>query len=138
MRPSRLASSRRDGVVVKAYALQSVELKFISLVESSQKTFKNDIHSFPAWRSAFKRCCEEEADKLACCVLGKTLNETSHLYVEDRWPSFPPRRGLVEGWASDCKNKCHVIAMQIRNYQLWRPLIGKRRKTTTSRLPNNL
>ena len=42
----------RDGIVVRASALQSVDLGFIAEVESYQKTFKNDIHSFPAWRSA--------------------------------------------------------------------------------------
>ena len=45
---------RRDGVVVRASALQSVDLGFISLVGSYQKTLKNGIHSFPAWRSAHK------------------------------------------------------------------------------------
>ena len=49
-----LISHRRDGVVVRAYASQSVDLGFISLVESYQKTLKNGIHSFPAWRSAHK------------------------------------------------------------------------------------
>ena len=33
------------------------------------KDFKNGIHSFPAWHSAFKGCCGEQASKLACCVL---------------------------------------------------------------------
>ena len=46
--------NRRDGVVVRASASQSVDLGFISLVESYQKTLKNGIHSFPAWRSAHK------------------------------------------------------------------------------------
>ena len=45
---------RRCGVVVRASASQSVDLGFISLVESYQKTLKNGIHSFPAWRSAHK------------------------------------------------------------------------------------
>ena len=43
---------RRDGVVVRASALQLVDLGFIPLVKSYQKTFENDIHSFPAWSSA--------------------------------------------------------------------------------------
>ena len=47
-------SNRRDGVVVRASASQSVDLGFISLVESYQKTLKNGIHSFPAWRSVHK------------------------------------------------------------------------------------
>ena len=41
------------------------------LVESYQKTFKNGIHSFPAWLSAFSGGCGEEAGKFACCVLGQ-------------------------------------------------------------------
>ena len=44
--------NRRDGVVVRASTLQSVDLGFISLVNSYQKTLKNGIHSFPAWHSA--------------------------------------------------------------------------------------
>ena len=50
----QLNVNRRDGVVVRASASQSVDLGFISLVESYQKTLKNGIHSFPAWRSAHK------------------------------------------------------------------------------------
>ena len=42
----------RDSVVVRESTLQSVDLGFISYVESYQKTLKNGIHSFPAWRSA--------------------------------------------------------------------------------------
>ena len=55
--------------MVRASALQSVDLGFISLVESYQKTLKNGIHSFPAWRSAHRD--KEQAGKLACCVLGQ-------------------------------------------------------------------
>ena len=57
-----------DGVVVRASASQSVDLGFIPLVESYQKTLKNGIHSFPAWRSAFSGDCGEQG-KFACCVL---------------------------------------------------------------------
>ena len=45
-------NARQDGVVVRASASQSVDLGFIPLVESYQKTLKNGIHSFPTWRSA--------------------------------------------------------------------------------------
>ena len=62
---------RRDGVVVRASASQSVDLGFIPLVESYQQTLKNGIHSFPAWRSAFMGGCGEQAGKFACCVLGR-------------------------------------------------------------------
>ena len=64
-------SDRRDGVVVRASASQSVDLGFIPLVESYQKTLKNGIYSFPAWRSAFMGGCGEQAGKFACCVLGQ-------------------------------------------------------------------
>ena len=62
---------RRDGVVVRASASHSVDLWFISLVESYQKTLKNGIFSFPTWRSAFTGGCGEQASKFACCVLGQ-------------------------------------------------------------------
>ena len=63
--------NRRDGVVVRASALQLVDLGLIPLVESYQKILKNGIHSFPAWRSAFSGGCGEQAGKFACCVLGQ-------------------------------------------------------------------
>ena len=50
----------------RASASQSVDLEFIPLVESYQKTLKNGIHSFPAWRWAFKGCCGEPVGKFAC------------------------------------------------------------------------
>ena len=62
----------RDGVVVGASASQLVDLGFIPLVESYQKTLKNGIHNFPAWRSAFRGDCGEQAGKFACCVLGQS------------------------------------------------------------------
>ena len=63
--------NRRDGVVVRAPALQSVDLGFIPLVESYLKTLKNGIYSFPAWRLAFMGDCGEQSGKFACCVLGQ-------------------------------------------------------------------
>ena len=63
--------NRRDSVVVKAPASQSVDQGFSPLVESYQKTLKNGIRSFPAWRSAFREGCGEQAGKFACCVLGQ-------------------------------------------------------------------
>ena len=35
------------------------------------KDFKNGIHSFPAWKSAQKGPCGEQAGKFACCFLGQ-------------------------------------------------------------------
>ena len=66
-----LTEDRRDGVVARASASQSVDLGFIPFVELYQKTLKNGIHSFPAWRSAFSEGYGEQAGKLACCVLGQ-------------------------------------------------------------------
>ena len=60
---------RCDGVAVRGSALQSVDLGFISLVESYQKTLKNGIQNFPAWRLAFREDCGEQVGKFACCVL---------------------------------------------------------------------
>ena len=62
---------QRNGIVVKASALQSVDLGFILLVEPYQRTLKNGIYSFPAWHSTFMGGCGEQAGKFACCVLGQ-------------------------------------------------------------------
>ena len=60
--------NRRDGVVVRASATQSVELGFNPL-SSHTKNLKNGIYSLPAWRLAFKGCCGEQAGKFAWGVL---------------------------------------------------------------------
>ena len=77
---------RRDGVVVRASASQSVDLGFNPLVELYQKTLKNGIHSFPAWRSAFRGGCEEQAGNSLVVSLFKALNGTPPPYVDDKWP----------------------------------------------------
>ena len=80
------AVNQRNGVVVRAFASQSEDLGFIPLVESYQKTLKNDIYSFPAWCSALMRVVESKLASLLVVSLGKTLNRTPHFYMEDRWP----------------------------------------------------
>ena len=55
--------NRRVGVVVRASASQSVDLRFNFLVKSYQKTLNNGICSFHAWRSAFRGGCGEQAVK---------------------------------------------------------------------------
>ena len=65
---------RRDGVVIRASASQSVDLGFIFQVESYQKTLKNGIHSFPAWRSANRDSVETKPSSLLVVSFGKTLN----------------------------------------------------------------
>ena len=82
--PSRAASQlitsnyyRREGVVVRACASQSVDLRFIPQVEPYQKTLKNGIHSFPAWRSPHRDSVEIKPASLLVVSLGKTLNRMS-------------------------------------------------------------
>ena len=68
-------ADRRDGVVLRAFALHSVNMGFIPLVESHQKTSKNGIHYFIAWRSAQKReSVENKPASLLVVSLDKTLN----------------------------------------------------------------
>ena len=57
--------------MVGASVSQSVDLGFNTLVESYQKTLKNDIHSFPTWRSAFKEGRGGQVSKSAFCDLGQ-------------------------------------------------------------------
>ena len=59
-----------DGVVIRASASQSLDPGFNLLVESYKKTL-NGVHSFPAWRLAFRGGCGEQVGKFACCVLGQ-------------------------------------------------------------------
>ena len=70
--------------MVRASASQLVDLEFIPLVESYQKTLKNGIYSFPAWRSAFMEAVENKPASSLVVSLVKALNGTPHLYVEDR------------------------------------------------------
>ena len=74
-------SLRTTGVVVRASASQSVDLGFISLVESYQKTLKHGIHSFSVWRLAFRRGCGEQAGKFVCCVLGQATQRDAPTFI---------------------------------------------------------
>ena len=70
--PNSLLKNRRDGVVVRASTSQSVDLGFILLVESYQKTLKMvSIASMLGARHLYMRNCGEQAGKFACCVLGQ-------------------------------------------------------------------
>ena len=60
--------------MVGASALQLVDLGFISQVESYQKTLKNGIHSFPAWRSAHRGGVENKPAILLVVSLSKAFN----------------------------------------------------------------
>ena len=61
--------------MVRASASQSVDLEFILLLETYQKTLKNGIHSFPARRSSFKEYCKERAGKFVDCVFGQVTGK---------------------------------------------------------------
>ena len=76
----------RDGVVVRASASQSVDLGFIPLVESYRKILKNGSLSIASLLGA-RHLWEVVENKPASSLvvsLDKALNETPHLYVEDR------------------------------------------------------
>ena len=60
--------------MVRTSPSQSVDLGFISQVESYQKTLENGIHSFPAWRSANRDSVENKPASLFVVSLGKTVN----------------------------------------------------------------
>ena len=60
--------------MVRASALQSVDVGFISQVESNQKTLKNGIHSFPPRRSAHRNSVENKPASLLVVSLDKTFN----------------------------------------------------------------
>ena len=60
--------------MIRAFSSQSVYLGFISQVESYQKTLKNGIYSFPAWRLVHKDSVENKPASLLVVSLDKTLN----------------------------------------------------------------
>ena len=64
---------RRDGVMVRVSASQSLDLGFISQVESYQKTLKNGIYSFLLGAQQNKNSVENNPASLLVS-LGKTLN----------------------------------------------------------------
>ena len=82
--------NRRNGVVVRASASQSVDLGFISQVESYQKTLKNGIHSFHDWRSANRDSVENKPASLLVVSLGKTFNVMRPSLCCMVGPSSPP------------------------------------------------
>ena len=60
--------------MVRASALQSVDLGFISQVDSYQKTFENGIHSFPLGAQQNRDSVENKPESLLVVSLGKALN----------------------------------------------------------------
>ena len=100
--------NRRDGVVVGASASQSVDLGFIPLVESYRKTLKKGICNFPAWRSAFRGGCGEQAGKFACCVLGQGTKQDAPLLCRSQVAHKHRKRQLP----SECGLLVQSIAIQ--------------------------
>ena len=65
---------RRDGVVVRASASQLVDLGFISLVESYQKTFKKMVFTASLLGAQHIRDSVENKPASVLVFLGKALN----------------------------------------------------------------
>ena len=82
-------------------------------------TLKNGIHSFPAWARHLGKVVENKP--VVClwqvrllCLWARHLTRRFHLYVEDRWPSFPyeERVGGRKGIRPQ-KQKCHVTKCRL-------------------------
>ena len=78
--------------MIRASVLQSVDLGFNPLVGSNQKNSKNRIHSFSAWRSAFRGVCGEQTGKFACCVVGQVTSRDGLTFM---WKTGGPDISLM-------------------------------------------
>ena len=67
-------SNRRDGVVVRASASQSVDQEFISQIESYQKTLKMVLTASLLGAQRNRDCVENKPASLLVMFLGKALN----------------------------------------------------------------
>ena len=72
--------------MVRASASPSVDLGFIRLVESYQKTLKMVSAATLLGARHLGQVVENKPASSLVVSLGKALNGTPHLYVEDRWP----------------------------------------------------
>ena len=70
--------------MVRASASQSVDLGFIPLVESYQKTLKMVSIASLLGARHFGKVVENKPASSLVVSLGKALNGMPHLYVEDR------------------------------------------------------
>ena len=77
--------------MVRAFAQQLVDLGFNPLVKSYQKTFKNGIYSFPAWRSAFRGGCGEIGPEGRCFLAAWAIS-ISFRNVRQK-PNLPTWKG---------------------------------------------
>ena len=78
------AINRRDGVVVGASSSHSADLGFNPLVESYQKTLKMVSIAFLLIVRHLRKVVENKPASSLVVSLGKALNGTPHLFVEDR------------------------------------------------------
>ena len=97
-----------DGVVVRASASQSVDLGFIPLVKSYQKTLRNGIYSFPAWRWHLWEIVENKPASSLVVSLGKTLNGMPPPLCGRQVAHKPRKRQLP----SECGLPVQSIAIQ--------------------------
>ena len=92
-----------ESVVVRASASQSVDLGFIPLVESYQKTFEMLSTASLLGAQHLGEVVENKPAISLVVSLGKALNDAPAFMWKRDGPVFPPNRGLVAGRASDCK-----------------------------------
>ena len=106
--------------MVRASALQSVNLGLILLVESYQKTLKNGtgIYSFPAWRLAFMGCCGEQAC-LLCSWARHLTGRTTFV-----WKTGDPKKATPKRLQTFCPK--HSDTSLSRK---WRTNIANQKKT---------
>ena len=84
---NKFIKNRRDGVVVRASASQSVDLGFIPLVESYQKTLKKWHPQLPCLAlGIYGRLWRTSRQVRLLCPWARHLTGRLRLYVEDRWP----------------------------------------------------
>ena len=72
--------------MVRAFASQSVDLRFNPLVESYQKTLKMVFTASLLSAQHLVEVVENKPASSLVVSLGKALNGTPRLYVEDGWP----------------------------------------------------
>ena len=90
--------------MVRASALQSVELVFNPLVKSYQKTLKNGIHSFPAWRLAIRGVVENKPASSLVVFLDKALGGTFPPLCERQAVQTPQKWQLPSKYARPVRN----------------------------------
>ena len=99
--------------MVTASASQLINPIFISLVESCQKTLKNDIHSFLPWCSAFREGCIKQAGKFAFCVVGHGTQRDASAFV---WKTGGP--DASNGPQKAMANPCDILPRKLHEHNI--------------------